>query len=85
MLSNQRVDQALKEMEREEHEDLSWYLLLALMEEPYEKADAFRARLQRCRTLGQVRDMVERKVNEHFGERGDPRPCRSSQDFVADW
>lgn len=69
----------LEKMEQEEHRELSWYLILALMEEPYEKANAFRARLQTQKTLGQVRAMVEQKVNEHFGQ---PAPA---QDFVVDW
>ena len=83
MLTDHQVNCALRDMEEDEHAELSWYLTLALMEESYEEANAYRSRLQKCKTLGQLRAMVEAKVDQHF-----PAPDQSSpraQDFVADW
>ena len=81
-LNNREIwNRELEEMEYEEHCELSRQLKLALMEEPFEKADAFRTHLQTQRTLGQVRALVEQKIAEHFG-RDQALP---KQDFVVDW
>ena len=74
MVTSDEYDRELEDMEREEHQRLDYLLELALMEEPYEKADEFRARLNQIRTLGRLRETIESKVREHgFLESEDTR------------
>ena len=65
MPTDQEYDQELQEMEEEEHQYLDHALELALMEEPWEQASAFRRRLLGIRTRGELLDTIKAKVRQH--------------------
>lgn len=65
MITDEEYDHEMERMEIEEQEHLRFLLDLALMEEPYEKADQFRGALRRLRTRGQLREAIESKVRQH--------------------
>ena len=65
MPTDQEYDDEIEKMETEEHEYLEYVLDLALMEEPWESAAAFRRRLDQIDTLGVLRATIEAKVRQH--------------------
>ena len=65
MPTDQEYEEELQEMEEEERQYLEHVLELALAEEPWEQAFAFRQRLRRIRALGEYRDTIKAKVREH--------------------
>ena len=65
MITDQEYEEELQEMEEEERQYLEHVLELALAEEPWERAAAFRRRLRRIRALGVFRDTIKAKVREH--------------------
>ena len=65
MPTDQQYEEELEAMEEEERQYLEHVLELALAEEPWERATAFRRRLRHIRTRGELRDTIKAKVREH--------------------